>query len=361
VTRIVILGATGNVGIAVLRRLARSADSYDVVAIARNPPSPPPRLNFDGGDRLSVRWQAADITSDELVSRFQGADAVVHLAWRFHPARDARQTWRDNVLGSERVFDAVLRADVPTLVYASSVGAYSPRSQTKGGANEAVDESWPTHALPTAAYGRQKSYVERLLDSYELRTDVRVVRIRSAFVFQHQAAPEQRRIFAGPFIPGRLVRSLPLLPLPRGLSIQTVAADDLAAAYEAALTREVRGAFNIAATPVLNATELANVFGARVIEVPPGLARRGLAALYHLRLVPTEPGLLELALSLPTMDTSRARGELGWRPASSAIQALESFLAGLVEPAGGPTPRLDAHAGGPFRIREFGSGVGAAE
>ena len=29
------------------------------------------------------------------------------------------------------------------------------------------DESWPSHALATAAYGRQKWYLERVLDVFE--------------------------------------------------------------------------------------------------------------------------------------------------------------------------------------------------
>jgi nucleoside-diphosphate-sugar epimerase len=356
--RVVVTGASGNVGVALLRRLSASGGDYHVTALARNPPS---SAGLVGNGEMPVDWKTVDVCRDDLVGLFRGADAIVHLAWRFHPTRDVRQTWRDNVLGSERTFAAAVRADVPALVYASSVGAYSPGPQTTGELDVPVDENWPTHALPTAAYGRQKSYVERLLDVCESQADLRIVRIRSAFVFQRQAAPEQRRIFAGPFLPGRLLGKFPVLPLPRGLRIQTVAADDLAAAYEAAIAEPVRGAFNIAAEPVLDADGLADAFGARVVEVPRSAARAALAAAFHTRLVPAEPGLLELALSLPLMDTTRARVELGWEPAASAKEALRAFLDGLADPQGGPTPRLDANAGGPLRVGELASGVGARE
>jgi UDP-glucose 4-epimerase len=356
--RLVVTGASGNVGVALLRRLARSDADYHVTALARNPPG---STGVAGNGEMPVEWKAVDICRDDLVTLFRGADVVVHLAWRFHPTRDVRETWRDNVLGSERTFDAAVRADVPALVYASSVGAYSPGPHTTGELDVQVDETWPTHALPTAAYGRQKSYVERLLDVCESRAELRVVRVRSAFVFQRQAAPEQRRIFAGPFVPGRLVGHVPVLPLPRGLRIQAVAADDLAAAYEAAIGKPVDGAFNIAADPVLDADRLAEVFGARAIEVPTTAARAALAAAFHLRLAPAEPGLVELALSLPVMDTTRARVELGWEPAASAKDALRAFLDGLAHPQGGPTPRLDASAGGAMRIGEIASGLGARE
>jgi len=185
-------------------------------------------------------------------------------------------------------------------------------------------------------------YLERALDHIEDQHEMRVVRLRSAFVFQRAAAPEQRRIFAGPFAPGRLVASrvLPVVPIPRGMRMQVVAAADLAAAYEAALVRPVEGAFNIATDPVLGSQELGELLGARIVAVPPRLARQALAAAFHARLAPTEPGLLELFLSLPLMDTTRARTELGWAPKVDATVAVRELVDGIGRRAGAPTPPL---------------------
>src|SRR5205085_5805577 len=83
-------------------------------------------------------WAEADVASSDLVPYFRGADAVVHLAWLIQPARDRRRLWRVNVDGSSRVFRAVAEAGVPALVYASSVGVYSP-----GPKDRPVDERWP--------------------------------------------------------------------------------------------------------------------------------------------------------------------------------------------------------------------------
>jgi nucleoside-diphosphate-sugar epimerase len=70
--------------------------------------------------------------------------------------------------------------------------------------------------------------------------------------------------------------------------------------------------------------------------------RGALAAAFRLRLVPVEPGLLELFMTLPVMDSSRARRELDWSPRHTSLDALDEFLAGLREPVGGPTPPLSA-------------------
>lgn len=152
--RVVVTGATGNVGTSVVEALVAEPKVDTIVGVARRRPrwSPP-----------KTSWAAADVAEDDLVAIFDGADAVVHLAWMFQPTHNPAKTWRTNVIGSERVFSAAAAAGVRTLVHASSVGAYAIGPES----GAAVDESWPTRALPTAAYGREKSYVERVLDVVE--------------------------------------------------------------------------------------------------------------------------------------------------------------------------------------------------
>jgi nucleoside-diphosphate-sugar epimerase len=182
-----------------------------------------------------------------------------------------------------------------------------------------------------------------------------------AFVFQRRAASEQRRIFAGPLVPGLVLRGrhLPVVPLPEGLRLQAVHARDVAEAYRLALLRPVWGAFNVAAEPVLDGDAVAGLLGGRAVTVPAPLARWALAAGWHARLVPAEPGLLELFLSLPVMDTTRAQTELGWKPTVTADAALRELIEGVAHADGGPTPTLEAHAGGRFRWRELATGAGA--
>ena len=83
--RIVITGATGNVGTALLRRLTDHGDN-DLVGLARRVPDPGAR----GDGRLT--WVSADLTDPTigilLEETFRGADAVVHLAWGFQPSHN---------------------------------------------------------------------------------------------------------------------------------------------------------------------------------------------------------------------------------------------------------------------------------
>jgi len=345
--RIVVVGASGNVGTSVLAALAADPDVESIIGIARRRP----QLEVP-----KTRWVAADVGEDELAPHFQGADAVIHLAWAIQPSRNQATLRRINVDGSARVFEAVARADVPVLVYASSVGAYS-----EGPKDRTVDESWPAGGTPTSFYARHKAEVESLLEDFEREHDrIRVVRLRPGLIFKREAASEIRRYFAGPLLPSRLVRDrlIPVVPDVPRLRFQAVHADDVAQAYRLAVKGEGRGAFNIASEPVLDPARLADLLGARRVKIPAGVLRAGAAVTWRLRLQPTPPGWVDMALAVPIMDTSRARTELGWSPVHSSADALLELLDGIRNSRGFPTPPLDPRSGGPMRVRELATGVG---
>jgi UDP-glucose 4-epimerase len=327
---VVVIGATGNVGTSLLRALEDEDRVEEVVGVARRRPA----LAFP-----RTRWAEADVEHDDLAAIVRGADVVVHLAWRIQPSRDLPALWRTNVEGSQRVFQAVAEESVPALVYASSVGAYSP-----GPKDRRVDESWPTDGIRTSFYGVHKAEVERRLDVLEReRPELRVARLRPGLIFKREAAAEVRRLFLGPLVPRSLLRPglIPFVPDMPGFRFQAVHSLDAGEAYRLAIVGDVHGAFNIAAEPVLDGRELGAILGARPIRVPPRLARSAVAASWRLRLQPTRTGWLDLALSVPLLDTTRAREELGWTPRWDAGEALVELLDGLHDGAGVRTPPLD--------------------
>jgi nucleoside-diphosphate-sugar epimerase len=203
-----------------------------------------------------------------------------------------------------------------------------------------------------------------VLDTFERdHPDVRVVRLRPGFIFKRSSAAAQRRLFAGPLLPGFLVRPglVPILPDLPGLKLQALHARDAAEAYRLAITQDVRGAFNLAAEPLLDARNLADLFDAKVVRTPARLVRSAVAAAWHLHAAPASPALVDLVLSLPVMDTTRARTELGWRPRQGSLDAIRAFVDGLQAGAGGDTPTLRSDAGGRLRWREFATGIGARD
>ena len=348
--RVVIVGATGNIGTSLLRALADEEKVQSILGLARRLPDL---------EMQKVEWRAADVTSDDLAPHLEGADAVVSLHWLIQPSRDLNKQWMVNVEGNSRLMRAVKEAGVPALVYSSSVGVYSP-----GPKDRAVDESWPRDGIPTSYYARHKAEVERRLDRFEAENpDVRVVRIRPALVFKKEAAQGIRRLFGGPFVPTVLARPslINLIPEMEDLRGQVVHSYDVGEAFHQALVRDVRGPFNVAAEPVLDAHEVGRILNARPLPIPSKAARAGVELSWRLRLQPITPGWLDMALNVPVMDTTRARTELGWAPERSAEDALLDLLEGLRTGADFPTPPLAKETGGPFRIREILTGVGGRE
>lgn len=339
--RVVVVGASGNIGTAVVREV--SAAGHQVVAVARRRPDGAPKPGGDsgggsGGDSVaSVVWQEADVSVDDLVPVFAGADAVVHLAWKFQPTHDPDETWETNAVGTRRVLEAAGAAGVQTVVCASSVAAYSPAHH-----DDPVDEFWPTDGASSAAYCREKAYVERLLDGFEGdHPQVRVVRLRPAFVFQPSAASEQRRIFGGVLArPTVLRRELfPVVPVPRGLRFQTVHAGDVGRAVAMVLTSSLSGPLNLAGEGVLRREDLGELLHARTVEVPPGIAEGALALAWRTRLAPVPGTLLRALMHVPVLSTAKAYDELGWRPRHTGREALGA-LRGLPQRAGSEMPPL---------------------
>ncbi|MGC4938160.1 NAD-dependent epimerase/dehydratase family protein [Kribbella sp. DT2] len=329
--RVVITGASGSVGTALTRRLRR-AGGYDVVGVARRVP------DTVLGDE--VEWVSADLSSPDCGSSLRramrGADAVVHLAWAFQPSHQIGYLEAVGVGGTQRVLDAVAKEGVGQLVHMSSVGAYAPKVD-----GAPVDESWPVAAVPTSSYSRHKVAAERLLDSFEDSADAPVVaRLRPGIIGQASAGSALLRYGLPAFVPAAAVKGLPVLPLPDGMTVSMVHADDVADAIAGILEAGSTGALNLAAAVPASAEMIAEVLGARRIPVPFQALRTAMAAAWHARLQPVSPGWLDLGYAVPSLDCSRARDELGWKPTKDARAVLEETVAGLRRGDSGTTEVL---------------------
>jgi nucleoside-diphosphate-sugar epimerase len=343
--RVVIVGASGNVGTAILRRLRPEPD-VDIVGVARRPPPPDAGTPYD-----SMDWHAIDVGADDAVDRlvpiFTGAAAVVHLAWQIQPSHDRQRLRRTNVDGSAHVTEAAVRARTPALVYASSVGTYAP-----GPKDRFVGEDWPATGVPGSSYSEDKAAVEALLDGVEREhPGLRVVRLRPGLIFQRVAGTEIARYFAGPLLPLPLLRfgRLPVVPSHPRLRLQAVHADDVADAYVGAVRGDAHGAFNLAAIPVLTPAVVAAAFHGRTVPVPASLLKTMAQLTWRARLQPVDAGWVELALAAPLLSTRRAESELGWRPRVDAVSALRELLAGMADDAGTASPPLSPDPARPGR------------
>jgi UDP-glucose 4-epimerase len=342
--RTVIIGASGNVGTALLKNLSKQADPGDVVGVCRRPP--PARPPYD-----IASWHAIDVAGNDAARRLAAVlhpdDALVNLAWGFQPTRNVRQLERVGVGGLRAVIDAVGRVGVRHLLHMSSVGTYRAAPGVQ------VSESWPTDGVPTSAYSRHKAAAERLLDGVESQGDGPVVtRFRPGIIVQREAGSALLRYGVPGYVPAVLVRLLPVLPLDRRLTIPLVHADDVAAAVLSAIERKAGGAFNLAGEPAVTRDDIAAALHAHPIHVPESAIRAVVGGTFAARVQRIDAGWIDLAFAAPLLDTARARTELAWVPRVDTRAALAEVVDGMVAAASTSSPVLRPRTVG-WQFREL--------
>lgn len=330
--RTVIIGASGNVGTALLKNLSNRADPGIVVGICRRPPPAHPPYDI-------ASWHAIDIAEADAAHQLEAVlrpdDAVINLAWGFQPTRNVRQLERVGVGGLQAVVDAVVRVGARQLLHMSSVGTY------RRAPGQRVSENWPTDGVPTSAYSRHKAAAERLLDGIQDQANGPVVtRFRPGIIVQRDAGSALLRYGVPGYVPAPLIRLLPVLPLDRRLTIPLVHADDVATAVLSAIEREAGGAFNLAAEPAISREDIAEALHARPIHVPESLIRGVVAATFAARVQRIDAGWIDLAFAAPLLDTTRARTQLGWEPQVDARAALAEAIDGIADAASTSSPVL---------------------
>ncbi|MFC7363146.1 NAD-dependent epimerase/dehydratase family protein [Nocardioides astragali] len=328
--RIVITGASGNVGSALLRRL--SGHGHELVGVVRRPPRA-------GEPYAEVQWSTLDLSRDDagaLTEVCRGADAIVHLVWGFQPTHREDYLMELGVGGTRRVIEAATAAGVRHLVHMSSIGAYSPKRD-----DTPVGETWPTDGVRSSMYSRHKSAAERLLDRLERDHPALVVtRMRPGIIGQREAGSELLRHGLPAVVPAAVLRHVPVVPLDRRLAVPMVHADDVADAFARVLDARAPGAFNLAAPPAVTAQDIAAALEARLVHVPSAAVRAAVSASWHARLQPVDPGWIDMAYALPLLDTTRAESELGWTPGTDALSTLAETVRGMQEAASERTPVL---------------------
>jgi len=331
--RIVVTGASGNVGTALLRRLAAHDPRPDIVAIARR--IPPARDPYAG-----ARWCSVDLADPDAAARLRpvmaGADAVVHLAWGFQPSHRRDYLGRVALDGTRAVTTAAAGAGVAHIVHMSSGAVYS-----RGSYGREVDETWSTDGVPSCTYSVDKVRAERFLDEFETDPGAPLLtRFRPGFIGQFVAGSGLERYVLPELVPSAITDHLPVLPMDRSLAVPAVHSDDVADAIVAALEQRVAGPFNLASPAPVRADDFAEPFGCPIVPLPHRVLSIVAEATWRLRLQPVEGGWIDLAYNTPLLDCTRAARELGWTPHHTGPDAWAETVRGMRSRAGTDSPVL---------------------
>jgi len=326
--RAFVTGGTGFLGRRVVDRLLDRGD--EVVLLARDRSR---AADAESRGAVVVEGDLADV--EAFREALRGCDVVYHIGARVLSSGDWRLFVDANVVATERLIEAAFELGAKRFVHVSSLGIFDI---PEGGVTVREDSDYDHAPLLRGYYTRSKIDADRVACAWA-RTGKPVVVVRPGVIYGHDHPSE-------PLYTGRVGKNL-------GSAVRVVvgrasyptpivyvenAAD---AVVRAGVVPGVEGKiFNVVDDPDLTHKTyfraLAEAHGcpARVLYVPVGLfvpmlavvnflhrllKRRGWAVAYQLRRsgrsarYPTEP----------------ARDDLGWQPAVSLGDALESTVAGM--------------------------------
>lgn len=243
---VLLTGATGFLGQALLPRLAERAE---VVAVHRRDATPP---QHDG-----IRWVAQDLTDPlgpEIPDRL---DAVIHLAqsllYRDFPG-SAADIFEVNTAATVRLLDHCRRAGGSRFVLASTGAVYRP------GSAPLTEDQRPD---PPTFYAQTKLMAEAAAESYREVFDVAV--LRPFFLYGPGQQPDR-------FVPGlvrRIREGVPVRLAGRdGVHLNPMFVDDAVASVLAALDLDGSGTFNLAGPETVSIRRTAELIGERIGQEP---------------------------------------------------------------------------------------------
>ncbi|RQR94407.1 NAD(P)-dependent oxidoreductase [Burkholderia sp. Bp8991] len=223
--RVLVTGGSGFLGAWIIRRLlARGMEcvSFDVRTNPRLVEALAPER------AAAVRWRTGDIADAAATAHaFDGCDAAIHLAGILTPdcAADPVRGARVNLIGTLNVFEAARSAGLRRVLYASSAGVFGPD-----------DGAVP---LPQTHYGAFKLACEGSARAYWHDHGIASVGFRPLVVY---GAGRETGSSAGPSLACRAAARGERYTIPFTGATGLMFADDVAAAYEAALLADIEGA-----------------------------------------------------------------------------------------------------------------------
>jgi UDP-glucose 4-epimerase len=224
--KILVTGGSGFIGAWIVRRLLTGGHDVRVFDINKDRSI---MRSIAGKDAEIIDWCAGDIRDgDAVIAAAQGCDTTIHLAAVLTPACQERPRFGAEiiVIGTLNVFEAARQHQMSKVVYASSAGVFGPK-----------DGRTP---FPITHYGAFKLATEGCARAYFEDHGISSVGFRPFVVY---GPGREVGLTAGPSLACRAAaEGRPYTFAYTGPS-DMLFVDDVAAAFEAAMRRPIKGAY----------------------------------------------------------------------------------------------------------------------
>jgi nucleoside-diphosphate-sugar epimerase len=301
---VVVTGAAGAIGRALLARLSAGDEVGKVVAIDVR------RSEEPTGD--DVAWRIGDVRDPVLAQRLAGADAVVHLAVDWSLDSPVAERSALNVRGTQTVVTAAAAAGVPRVVIVTAAAVYGALADNPTPLAEDAPLNAPAEGI-----------LADLLEMERVAQDARRVHPGLAVTVVRPAA------LVGPGVDTLVTRHF---AAPRLLCIKDAAptwqfchVDDLASALEYAALGKVTGEVTVGSDGYLEQSRVEDVSGMKRVEVSASLAFATAERLHRVGVTPAPASELAYVMH-PLVVSSKALRAAGWRPAYDNEQNLRVVL-----------------------------------
>ena len=302
--RILLTGSTGFVG---SRLHAVLGSTYSVVAVSRLP-----QIASDGSQTIGV----GDLSGDTAWgSVLQGVDCVVHVAGRAHKLNDKCENpllafRKVNVEASLNLAQQACDAGVKRFIFISSIGVHGVNTT-----GAPLDEHSPL--IPHADYALSKLEAENELKDVSIKYGMELVIIRPPLVYAGNAPGNFQALLklvaSGLPLPFRGVKNKrSIIALENLVDLVSLCVEHPAAADQTFLASD---GVDVSTSQIIRYLAKGMGHEARLFPVPDGVVSR------VARLIGRETTYDQLYGSL-VIDSSKARGLLGWTPPVAPDEAL---------------------------------------
>lgn len=314
---VVVTGAASFLGANLVGILEEDARVGRIVAIDVKPP---------GTAQRKTRFYEVDFTGAAVEARIseilaaERSDTLVHLAFMSSPTHATAHAHELESVGTRHVLVAARHAHVRKVVMWSQTLLYGALPSNPNYLTE-------RHPLRANTMSRNAEADAWFADKIEAEAELQRFAEKSkggAIVTVLRTAP-----ILGPTVQNFLTRFLArrMIPIAMGFDplVQFLHEVDAIAAFKLAIDRDHPGTYNIVGDGVLPLSTVIKLAGRLAVPIPHPFAQTMGAALWLAQIASVPPSFMHYLRFLCVADGTKARQDLGFRPAYTTREAVLDF------------------------------------